>query len=59
MLVTYVTQVSSGLQVGYVKSSSLPAITRYFPETKGDLTQIKWGHGVNSRAQLNESLEGK
>ena len=44
-------QVSNG-------SSSMPLVADYFAEVRRDLTRVKWGHGINSKAQLNESLLG-
>ncbi|XP_046644331.1 uncharacterized protein LOC124329334 [Daphnia pulicaria] len=34
-------------------------MAKFFPQIDSDLSRIKWGHGINSKVQLNTSLYGK
>lgn len=40
------------------EATSIPSVVNYFPQIQMDLSRVKWGHGVNSRAQLGQSLKG-
>ncbi|KAK4023391.1 protein FAM151B isoform X1 [Daphnia magna] len=37
---------------------SIPSVAKFFPQIQSDLSRVKWGHGVNSRGQLFQSLQG-
>jgi len=35
-----------------------PSVADFFPEIGSDFSRVKWGHAVNSRAALQQSLDG-
>jgi hypothetical protein len=39
--------------------TSIPSVAKFFPQIQSDLSRVKWGHGINSRAQLIQSLQGE
>jgi hypothetical protein len=38
---------------------SIPSVAKFFPQIQSDLSRVKWGHGVNSKVQLTQSLQGE
>lgn len=39
-------------------SQAMPSVATFFPQIQKDLSRVKWGHGVNSREQLSQSIKG-
>jgi len=35
-----------------------PSVADFFPEIRSDFSRVKWGHAVNSRSALQQSLDG-
>ncbi|XP_057367501.1 protein FAM151B-like [Daphnia carinata] len=56
-MVLFSTQVKSSYIYGN-EAISIPSVAKFFPQIQSDLSRVKWGHGVNSRGQLFQSLQG-
>ncbi|KAI9555839.1 hypothetical protein GHT06_018356 [Daphnia sinensis] len=56
-MVLFSTQVKSAYIYGN-EAISIPSVAKFFPQIQSDLSRVKWGHGVNSRGQLFQSLQG-
>lgn len=40
------------------EATSIPSVANFFPQIQMDLSRVKWGHGINTKAQLDQSLKG-
>lgn len=42
-----------------VASGNIPEITEFFPEIEDDLSEVTWGHAINSQELLSDALKSK
>lgn len=48
----------SGSRAAMQTFGLFPSVADFFPEIHSDFSRVKWGHAVNSRAALQQSLDG-
>jgi hypothetical protein len=58
MILLFITQVKSASYINGNDGVTIPSVAKFFPQIQSDLSRVKWGHGVNSKAQLSQTLQG-
>ncbi|XP_046653290.1 protein FAM151B-like [Daphnia pulicaria] len=58
MILLFITQVKSASYIHGNDGVTIPSVAKFFPQIQSDLSRVKWGHGVNSKAQLSQTLQG-
>ena len=56
--VDFFLHLGSGSRAAMQTFGLFPSVADFFPEIHSDFSRVKWGHAVNSRAALQQSLDG-